>query len=413
MERELLALVAARWHHREIPPPQRRSPMSASRSSTGRSRPTTRWASTTPGAAPTRTSTSATRPCAATSSATRTASTARGCGSRSRSRRSSASRPSATSRRTASPSSSSAARSACCKFAAHQTEQSHPARPVDGLGRLVLHDVGREQLHHLALPQDLPRARLDLPGPRRHALVPALRHRHLPAWRSRPRATRSVTHTSLYVRLPLLDRPNESLLVWTTTPWTLASNVAAAVHPDLTYVARRAGRRDLSIWPRTRWRSAARRRATRSCSTLHGRRTGRLALPRPVRRAARRSRASSTGSSPGPRSAPDEGTGIVHIAPGCGKEDFALSQGVTTCRSIAPLDENGVYVDGFDWLTGQYVARGRRSRSSTTCKREGPALPRAAVHATATRICWRCGTELVFRLVDEWYISMDELRAAR
>src|SRR5438045_2006256 len=44
-----------------------------------------------------------------------------------------------------------------------------------------------------------------------------------------------VTHTSLYVRFPLVGRPNESLLVWTTTPWTLTSNVAAAVHPDLTY----------------------------------------------------------------------------------------------------------------------------------------------------------------------------------
>src|ERR671939_1111106 len=44
-----------------------------------------------------------------------------------------------------------------------------------------------------------------------------------------------VTHTSLYVRFPLLDHPGESLLVWTTTPWTLTANVAAAVHPDLTY----------------------------------------------------------------------------------------------------------------------------------------------------------------------------------
>src|SRR4030081_2056132 len=46
---------------------------------------------------------------------------------------------------------------------------------------------------------------------------------------------KEVTHTSLYVRFPLLDRPNESLLIWTTTPWTLTSNVAAAVHPELTY----------------------------------------------------------------------------------------------------------------------------------------------------------------------------------
>src|SRR5215469_14747477 len=46
---------------------------------------------------------------------------------------------------------------------------------------------------------------------------------------------REVTHPSLYVRLPLVDRPNESLLVWTTTPWTLTSNVAAAVNPEFTY----------------------------------------------------------------------------------------------------------------------------------------------------------------------------------
>src|SRR5712692_7746460 len=45
-----------------------------------------------------------------------------------------------------------------------------------------------------------------------------------------------TSHLSLYVRLPLVDRPGEYLLVWTTTPWTLAANVAAAVQPDLTYV---------------------------------------------------------------------------------------------------------------------------------------------------------------------------------
>ena len=77
----------------------------AGASSTGRSRPITRWASTTPGAAPTRTSTSASTRCSARTSATRTASTARACGSRSTSSATSASRPSATSRRSASPSS--------------------------------------------------------------------------------------------------------------------------------------------------------------------------------------------------------------------------------------------------------------------------------------------------------------------
>ena len=44
------------------------------------------------------------------------------------------------------------------------------------------------------------------------------------------------THYSVYVALPLLDEPDASLLVWTTTPWTLPANIAAAVHPDLVYV---------------------------------------------------------------------------------------------------------------------------------------------------------------------------------
>ncbi len=44
-----------------------------------------------------------------------------------------------------------------------------------------------------------------------------------------------IRDTSVFLRFPLKERPGESLLVWTTTPWTLTSNVAAAVNPDLEY----------------------------------------------------------------------------------------------------------------------------------------------------------------------------------
>src|ERR671933_412364 len=47
---------------------------------------------------------------------------------------------------------------------------------------------------------------------------------------------RDLTHRSVYLALPLVERPDERILVWTTTPWTLAANVALAVHPDLDYV---------------------------------------------------------------------------------------------------------------------------------------------------------------------------------
>jgi isoleucyl-tRNA synthetase len=57
-----------------------------------------------------------------------------------------------------------------------------------------------------------------------------------------------VTHDSVFVRFPLLGRDNEALLVWTTTPWTLTSNVAAAVGPELD-LRQSAGRRRLDLLP--------------------------------------------------------------------------------------------------------------------------------------------------------------------
>ena len=194
---------------------------------------------------------SASRPCAATSSATRTASTARACGSRSRSRRSSASSPSATSRRSASAEFVERARSACGASPRIQTEQSIRLGYWMDWDNSLLHDVGREQLHDLGVPQEVLRARLDLQGPRRDALVPALRHRHL-EHEIVTEGYQEITH-EVYLRSRVtstlraaltIERelgPAESLLVWTTTPWTLAGNVAAAVNPELTYVKVRQG----------------------------------------------------------------------------------------------------------------------------------------------------------------------------
>ena len=99
----------------------------------------------------------------------------------------------------------------------------------------------------------------------------------------------------------------------------------------------------------------------------------------------------------------DEGTGIVHIAPGCGAEDFQLAKALDL-PVIAPLDESGIVLDGFGPLSGRDVrdvadpivehlkATDRFYRLETINHR----YPH----------CWRCQTPLVFRLVDEWYISM-------
>ncbi|MDP9352477.1 MAG: class I tRNA ligase family protein, partial [Chloroflexota bacterium] len=103
----------------------------------------------------------------------------------------------------------------------------------------------------------------------------------------------------------------------------------------------------------------------------------------------------------------EEGTGIVHIAPGCGQEDFAQSR-EHDLDVVAPLDEFGVFGEGFGFLSGMYV--GEVAQPIADDLQRNGVLYRAHVYSHRYPVCWRCGTDLVFRLVDEWFIAMDDLR---
>ena len=216
----------------------------------------------------------------------------------------------------------------------------------------------------------------------------------------------------LTVRFPLVDRPGEDLLVWTTTPWTLTSNVAAAVGPDLRYVLVRQG--EARSWV--------------------GKGTLKHALEGPFEVLEERSGADLVGwrydgpfdDLPAVRHAferaidedgrpyahrvvawgevgEEEGTGIVHIAPGCGAEDYALGKELGL-PMIAPLDESGVFIEGFGSLSGRDV----RDVSEPIIERlrHEHRFYRLEAYRHRYPHCWRCGTPLVFRLVDEWYVSM-------
>ena len=98
-----------------------------------------------------------------------------------------------------------------------------------------------------------------------------------------------------------------------------------------------------------------------------------------------------------------EGTGIVHIAPGCGAEDHALGKQLGL-PMIAPLDEDGIFLDGFGFLAGRDVRD--VTDPVVTHLRHAGRFYRLEPYQHRYPHCWRCGTPLVFRLVDEWYISM-------
>src|SRR6476620_5097620 len=201
---------------------------------------------------------------------------------------------------------------------------------------------------------------------------------------------------SLYVRLKLLDRKGQSLVVWTTTPWTLPANVAAAVHPDGEY-----GRRENGEWVAVKLFPDDRYVERVQGSELVG-----LRYRGPFDDLA-------PGSAVEHRVIPwddvsmDDGTGVVHIAPGCGGEDFELA-GVNGLEVIQPVDESGRFYDSFGWLHGMSTTEAAEQIIGNL--EEKGVLVEAGLHEHRYPECWRCHTPLIFRIADDWFISVRVLR---
>jgi isoleucyl-tRNA synthetase len=216
---------------------------------------------------------------------------------------------------------------------------------------------------------------------------------------------REITHPSLVVRLPLLDEPGRALLVWTTTPWTLTSNVAAAVHPDLTYARIRQGDQEFYLCEGAlhMLKGPYRVLETMPGAALVGRPYAGPFDDLPIQQNVQHR------VIPWKDVSAEEGTGIVHIAPGCGAEDFDLGKEFDLA-TLAPLDEFGVFRPGYGWLEGKSVYE-VAAPIAEDLQRRG-LLYRAEPHTHRYPVCWRCESELVFRLVDEWFIAMDPVREA-
>jgi isoleucyl-tRNA synthetase len=253
---------------------------------------------------------------------------------------------------------------------------------------------------------------------------------------------RITSHTSVFVRFPVHGQPDTALLVWTTTPWTLTSNVAVAVNPEMTYLKVRhngwhyyVGKgnferervQDLQVEDRHEGHKLPSiRNILKGSGTvevlqkLSGRELLGLTYRGPFDDLPAQNVPGGVfryGYDGGGKSAAEahrviawsavsesEGTGLVHIAPGCGAEDQELGK-ENNLPFLAPLDEAANFIDGFGEFTGrnaneiadQVVAALRQSGALVSRER----YPHVYPH------CWRCGQELVFRPVDEWFIRMD------
>jgi isoleucyl-tRNA synthetase len=194
----------------------------------------------------------------------------------------------------------------------------------------------------------------------------------------------------------------EYVLAWTTTPWTLSANVLLAINPELNYVKTKIDNKSVYLG-----RDAAQRLGLENLEEIEvkdlvGREYESLmdmSAQKEIEEVHKIVEWDLVDS--------DSGSGVVHVAPGCGQEDFELGQELGV-PSISPLDTSGHFVQGYDFLTGEY-AHGVEDLVIEHLEEKG-LLFKTEVYEHSYPHCWRCKTKCLFRLEDNWFINIDKIR---
>jgi len=243
---------------------------------------------------------------------------------------------------------------------------------------------------------------------------------------------KDVTHESVYVKFRISKYANKqistligdsgsedkyaniesaSLLIWTTTPWTLLANVAVAVNTDLHYALVKVGS-ELLIVAKDRlndvldeYDEIVKEVSGKELHDILNSVEGSVyagpfdELDAPSKVQHRMILWTDVTA--------EDGTGLVHIAPGAGKEDFELRK-ENGLDLLEPIDEFGDYVDGY----GEFSKRNVfdvRADIYASLKEKGIFYKTASIFHSYPH-CWRCKHELVFRTTSEWFIAADEIR---
>lgn len=217
---------------------------------------------------------------------------------------------------------------------------------------------------------------------------------------------RNDTCQAIFFKCPIKGM-DADILVWTTTPWTLCANVAVAVNPKMTYCEVQVKSSNRHIIVLENALKVLKDDAVKVVKTFKGSQlVGKvyetcfpeLAQQNFEHKIVAWDQVDAT-----------EGSGSVHIAPGCGVEDYELGVSLGL-KKIIPIDEAGIFYPDFGVLAGKNSnCDETRDFIFEVLKSRGKVY---YTHKYTHRYphCWRCKEPLVYRLIQQWVIKMDELR---
>ncbi|MCU0257423.1 MAG: isoleucine--tRNA ligase [Solirubrobacteraceae bacterium] len=226
---------------------------------------------------------------------------------------------------------------------------------------------------------------------------------------------RDVVDPSVFVRFPVLDAPGgegaragDALVVWTTTPWTLVSNAAVAVDPELTYVRARAAGEDAPLIVAEALVERVLGEGAEVLERFPGRALEGVRYEAPF--------AFLGAEAYGPKGhtvllgdfvTAQDGSGLVHTAVAFGEDDYrlGLEAGLTVVNPVRP---DGTYDERIGAFAGRFVKDADADLVQDL--RERGRLLREEPYEHAYPHCWRCSTPLIYYAKPSWYIATSQIR---
>jgi len=225
---------------------------------------------------------------------------------------------------------------------------------------------------------------------------------------------KEVVHQAVYLELPIIDKKNEYLLVWTTTPWTIPANIAVAVDEDIDYSLVKGTTGGLFWVAKDLIERTFKGKYEKIVKTVKGKELVGLKyqgpfddLPAVSEVAKKNPKTFHTVVATDKNILPvttDEGTGMVHTAVSAGVEDFKLGKKLGL-PMIPVIDDSATYLPTLGFLSGKNAKK--HPEIILDYLKEKDLVFEIHNYKHRYPACWRCKAELVWKVADEWYISMD------
>lgn len=216
---------------------------------------------------------------------------------------------------------------------------------------------------------------------------------------------------SIYVKFPLIGDPADvapelagksvSVVIWTTTPWTLPANLAIALHPEFVYTAVETPDGDVLILARD---------LVEGCMKIFGIADYRVLVDLEAKQLEKKRCRHPLYDREsllilGDHVTLEAGTGCVHTAPGHGREDYEVGL-VYGLDAYSPVDDTGTFTDKVDFFSGQFVFDANRAIIERLNAAGAVVAEEKIEHAYPH--CWRCKNPVIFRATPQWFISMEK-----